>query len=144
ARQRGPRPRPGSRSAAIPSAVAVHARERHQVDRGARSRDAAGHRHPVSIDRTRTPLQTSTTASEPVALCRIGVGIAALGRSLKDARDLYLLHHDPSVVPAPVFASSPAFATMPEIVVVGGLLVASSMALIVGYRAQLAAGTLTA
>lgn len=98
----------------------------------------------MSIDRTLKSLLTSTTAAEPVALCRIGVGIAALGRSLKDARDLYLLHHDPSVVPAPVFAWSPAIATIPEIVVVGGLLVAASIALIVGYRARLAAGTLTA
>jgi len=98
----------------------------------------------VSIGRALKSLLTSTTASEPVALCRIGIGIAALGRSLKDARDLYLLHHDPSVVPAPPFAWSPALATLPELVLVGGLLVAASIALIVGFRAQLAAGILTA
>ncbi len=87
---------------------------------------------------------TWTAQAEPVALCRIGIGAAALVRSLKDARDLYLIHHDPSVVPAPTFAWSPALATMPEIVLVGGLVVAAAVALLVGYRARLAAGTLTA
>jgi vitamin K-dependent gamma-carboxylase-like protein len=98
----------------------------------------------VSIARALKSLLTSTTASEPVALCRIGVGTAALGRSLKDARDLYLIHHDPSVVPAPMFTWSPSLATPPETVLVGGLVVGAAIALLVGYRARLAAGILTA
>jgi hypothetical protein len=61
----------------------------------------------VRRDRSLTAWLTWTTA--PVALCRIGGGAAALGRSLKDARDLYLIPHDSSVVPAPMFAWSPVF-----------------------------------
>jgi predicted small integral membrane protein len=95
----------------------------------------------MSRRRTLTSLLTGRTPAVPVAICRIGLGVAAFGRSLKTARDLYLIQHDPSVVPAPVF-SFPRIDTLPEIALVGGLGMAASIALTVGYRARLSAALL--
>lgn len=59
------------------------------------------------------------------------------GRSVKTARDLYLVQHDPIVIPAPPFTWSPNLDTLPEVVVVGGLGLLASLTLLVGYRARL-------
>jgi uncharacterized membrane protein YphA (DoxX/SURF4 family) len=94
--------------------------------------------------RALTDVLSARTPSVPVAACRIGLGVAALGRSLKTARDLYLLQHDPSVVPAPVVSWAPRFDTTFEIGVMGGIGILASICLIAGYRARLAAAVLAA
>jgi hypothetical protein len=93
----------------------------------------------MSIRQTLTALLTARTAAVPVAICRIGLGVAALGRALKTARDLYVLEHDPSAVPARLYSWAPVLDAAPEIVVVGGLGIAASIGLIIGYRARLSA-----
>ena len=93
----------------------------------------------MPIGRTLTGLLTARTAALPVAVCRIGLGTAALGRAIKSCRDLYLLQHDPEVVPARVFTWTPALDTLPEMALVGGLSLLSAVGLIVGYRARLSA-----
>jgi hypothetical protein len=96
----------------------------------------------MSLAHALTGLLTARTAAVPVALCRIALGIAAFGRSLKTARDLYLLQHDPTVVPARLFDWAPRIDTLPEIVLVGGLGLVASVLLTVGYRASLQAAIL--
>jgi uncharacterized membrane protein YphA (DoxX/SURF4 family) len=91
----------------------------------------------VPRGRALTRLLTARTPALPVALARIGLGIAMFGRSVKTARDLYLVQHDPIVIAAPPFTWSPNLDTVPEVVVVGGLGLLASLTLLVGYRARL-------
>jgi hypothetical protein len=93
----------------------------------------------VSIDRALIALFTAKAPAVPVALCRIGLGIAAFGRSLKTTRDLHWLAGDPLTVPARVFSWAPVIDTRPEILLAGGVPLAASLALTLGYRARSAA-----
>jgi uncharacterized membrane protein YphA (DoxX/SURF4 family) len=86
-----------------------------------------------------TRLLTARTAAVPVAMCRVFLGLAALVRGLKTGRDLYLLQFEPRAVPARLFDWAPEVATLPEMAVLTGLWLAASIALIIGYRARLAA-----
>ena len=86
-----------------------------------------------------TRLLTARTAAAPVALCRVMLGMAAFVRGLKTGRDLYYLQFEPRAVPARLFDWAPEVATIPEMAILTGVWLAASIALIVGYRAQLAA-----
>jgi hypothetical protein len=86
-----------------------------------------------------TRLLTARVPPEPLALCRIGVGIAALVRGLKTGRDLYLLQFEPRAVPARLFDWAPEVATIPEMVLLTGIWLAASIGLVVGYRPRLSA-----
>lgn len=86
---------------------------------------------------------TAQVHALPVALCRLGIGMASLTRALKVARDVYLLRHDPTVVPAPPFAFSPSLDSTVAVVLIGAVGIIASLALLVGYRARFAAAVLT-
>ena len=64
---------------------------------------------------TLTRLLTARRPARAVGLFRIGVGLAVLARGLKTGRDLYLLGHDPSVVPARLYDWAPRLETLPEV-----------------------------
>jgi hypothetical protein len=96
----------------------------------------------MSIDRALTSLLTARTAALPVAICRIGMGLAMFGRGLKTSRDLYWLQFEPRTVPARLFTWAPQIDTIPEIAVVSILWIAASVGLMVGYRARSSAAIL--
>jgi predicted DCC family thiol-disulfide oxidoreductase YuxK len=79
-----------------------------------------------------------------VGLFRIGVGLAAAMRGIKTGRDLYLLGHDPSVVPARLFDWAPRIDMVPAIAAVTGLWMLAAAGLTVGFRARTCAGVLCA
>ncbi|MEQ1758425.1 MAG: HTTM domain-containing protein [Vicinamibacterales bacterium] len=89
-------------------------------------------------------LLTHERPAWPLAVCRIGLGTAAMIRGLKTVRDLYLLQHDPAAVPARLFEWAPRLAATWEIACFGLLWMAASLGLVVGYRARLSAGVLLA
>ncbi len=82
---------------------------------------------------------TARRPARPVALFRIGVGLAVVLRGVKTARDLYLLEYDPLVVPAPLFEWAQRPATLPGIVALAGAFLAAGAALTVGWHARLSA-----
>jgi hypothetical protein len=87
-------------------------------------------------------LLAARTEALPVAVCRIGLGLAMLGRGLKTTRDLYLLQHDPRTVPVRLFDWAPELASLPEIALLGGVWIASAIALTIGWHARVSAATL--
>jgi predicted DCC family thiol-disulfide oxidoreductase YuxK len=93
---------------------------------------------------TLTHLLTARRPARAVGVFRIGIGLAALGRGLKTSRDLYLLGHDPSVVPARLYDWAPDLETLPDVMGVTAVWVLASVALTLGYRARLSAGVLCA
>jgi len=78
----------------------------------------------------------------PLALCRMGVAVAALIRGLKTVRDMYLLQHDPDTIPARLYDWAPRMAATWEIALFGLVWVAASVGLLVGHRARLSAAVL--
>ncbi len=89
-------------------------------------------------------LLTARAPALPLAVCRIGVAIGAVGRGLKTGRDLSLLHGGSRAVPAPVFGWSPDLTAAPVIILLTAVWMAASAGLLVGYRARLSAGVLFA
>ena len=87
---------------------------------------------------------TARRPARAVGLFRIGVGLAALVRGIKTARDLYLLGHDPSVVPARLFDWAPRIDTLPPIAAVTALWMLAAAGLTLGVRARTSAGVLCA
>ena len=83
-----------------------------------------------------TRLLTAQRPARAVALCRIGIGLAALIRGLKTGRDLFLLRGD-EFVPAPMFEWSPELRTTPVILLFTAIWVIASLGLIAGYRARI-------
>jgi predicted DCC family thiol-disulfide oxidoreductase YuxK len=93
---------------------------------------------------TLTRLLTARRPARAVGLFRIGVGLAVLARGLKTGRDLYLLGHDPSVVPARLYDWAPRLETLPEVLVFTVVWMLAGAALTLGHRARLSAGVLCA
>lgn len=98
----------------------------------------------MRLGRALTAVVDLRTPALPVAICRVGIGVAAFGRGLKTARDLYLLEHDPRVIPVRLYDWAPTVSTMPETVLVSAIWLGAAVGLAVGYRARLCAGVLTA
>jgi predicted DCC family thiol-disulfide oxidoreductase YuxK len=95
----------------------------------------------VSIGDGLVRVLTARRPARPVALFRIGLGIAALLRGIKSARDLWLLQGD-TFVPAHPFAWVVTLDSMPRIAAFLAVWVVASLGLIVGYRARLCASVL--
>ena len=93
---------------------------------------------------TLTSLLTARRPARAVGLFRIGVGLAVLARGLKTGRDLYLLGHDPSVVPARLYDWAPRLETLPEVLAFTVVWMLAGAALTLGHRARLSAGVLFA
>ncbi len=89
-------------------------------------------------------LLTSEQPAWPLALCRIGTGMAAAIRGAKTVRDMYLLQHDPATVPARLFDWAPSMSATWEIVGFGLVWMAAAGGLMLGYQARLSAATLLA
>lgn len=87
-------------------------------------------------------LLTTERPAWPLAVCRVGVGMAAMIRGLKTVRDLYLLQHDPAAVLARVFDWAPRMASTWEILCFGLVWMMAATGLFVGYRARLCAAML--
>ena len=87
-------------------------------------------------------LLSSERPAWPVAVCRIGVGVAAMIRGLKTVRDLYLLQHDPATVPARIFEWAPRMESTWQIAGFGLAWIIAATGLIVGYRAGVCAAVL--
>ena len=96
------------------------------------------------MPRTLTRLLTARRPARAVGLFRIGVGLAVLARGLKTGRDLYLLGHDPSVVPARLYDWAPRLEAVPEVLVFTVVWMLAGAALTLGHRARLGAGVLCA
>jgi predicted DCC family thiol-disulfide oxidoreductase YuxK len=93
---------------------------------------------------TLTRLLTARRPARAVGLFRIGIGLAVLARGLKTGRDLYLLGHDPSVVPARLYDWAPRLETLPEVLAFTLVWMLAGAALTLGHRARLSAGVLCA
>ena len=86
-----------------------------------------------------TGLLTAQRPARQVAVFRIGVGLAVLIRGLKTARDLYLLQHDPAVVPAPLYAWANRPESLPGIAALAGTFLIAGVTLTLGWHARLSA-----
>lgn len=87
-------------------------------------------------------LLASEQPAWPLAVCRVGTGMAAMIRGAKTVRDMYLLQHDPATVPARLFEWAPRMAATWEVVCFGLVWMAAALGLATGYRARLSAVTL--
>jgi len=96
----------------------------------------------VPIDEALTRLFTGTTPARPVAVCRIGIGLAAIGKGLVVTAVLAQLAFDPRSVHAPAFAWSPQLDRVWEIAVFAALWLAAAGGLTLGWRARACAAVL--
>jgi len=90
----------------------------------------------VSIDAALTRFFTARTPARPIALCRMGIGLAALGKGLAVVFVLFQLAHDPRAVQAPAFAWSPRFDTAWEILPYGLVWAGAAAGLALGWHAR--------
>ena len=79
-----------------------------------------------------TRLLTARRPARAVGLFRIGIGVAVVLRGLKTSRDLYLLGHDPAVVPARLFDWAPRLESLPSIAVFTAVWMLASVGLTLG------------
>ena len=91
-----------------------------------------------------TRLLTARRPARAVGLFRIGIGVAVMLRGLKTSRDLYLLGHDPAVVPARLFDWAPRLESLPSIAVFTAVWMLAGVGLTLGIRARVCAGVLCA
>lgn len=96
----------------------------------------------MSVTEALTRVLRSHRPAWPLAMCRMGVGLAAMVRGLKTVRDMYLLQHDPATVPARIFEWAPRMASTWEIACFGLLWVAAATGLVAGWRARTSAAVL--
>ena len=87
---------------------------------------------------------SATRPARAVGLFRIGVGLAVVARGIKTCRDLYLLGHDPTVVPARMLDWVPRIDTPLQIAVVTAVWMLAATGLTLGIRARSCAGVLCA
>lgn len=78
----------------------------------------------------------------PLAVCRIGIGLAVTVRGLKSVRDLYLLAFDPATVPARLWPWAPNLDTVAEIALFGLVWLGACLGLVLGFHARLSATVL--
>ena len=93
---------------------------------------------------TLTRWLTARRPARAVGLFRIGIGLAVIARGIKTTRDLYLLGHDPSVVPARMFDWAPRLDTPWQIAIVMALWMLAAAGLTLGTSARACAGVLCA
>ncbi len=89
----------------------------------------------MSFGRALIRLLAAERPARAVAICRIGIGLAAFIIGLKTAHDLFLLRR-PEFVRAPPFDWMPAFESTGAILAFAGVWIAASFGLIIGYRAR--------
>ena len=85
---------------------------------------------------TLTRWLTARRPARAVGLFRIGIGLAVIARGIKTTRDLYLLGHDPSVVPARMFDWAPRLDTPWQIAIVMALWMLAAAGLTLGTSAR--------
>jgi len=90
----------------------------------------------VSVGDALTRLVTARRSALALALCRIGIGLAALVRGLKSTRDFYWLATDPDVVPARWLTSAPEMTATWQIAAFSALWIVASIGLVIGYRSR--------